>query len=206
MGELISLDAHRAARRRLQGPVRPRARARLYLDLACPFTYLVAERIERSFSDVTWIPAFDPALAFDDAQRRLAEERAVALRMPLVWPEHRSEGVSAAMRVAGFAADQGRGGPFVLAASRLAFCGGFDLDDPEILAEAAAAAGLTLEDCFEAARDRGRDGEIEQAGRRLLAGGAARLPVLQLGQTLHCGEGRVDGALATARYISAATV
>ena len=37
-------------------------------------------------------------------------------------------------------AEGGRGAGFVLAASRLAFCGGFDLEDPEILAEAAAAA------------------------------------------------------------------
>ena len=41
-----------------------------------------------------------------------------------------------------YAAQQGRGAAFVLAATRLAFCGGFDLDDLEILAEAAAAAGL----------------------------------------------------------------
>ena len=45
--------------------------------------------------------------------------------------------VPAAMRVAHYAAQQGRGGAFVLAATRLAFAGGFDLDDLEILTEAA---------------------------------------------------------------------
>ena len=46
-----------------------------------------------------------------------------------------------AMRVAALAAEQDRAAPFVLAAGRLAFCGGYDLDDPETIAEAAAAAG-----------------------------------------------------------------
>ena len=44
---------------------------------------------------------------------------------------------------------------FVLAATRLAFCGGFDLEDPEILAEAAAAAGIVLDDYLQASRDSG---------------------------------------------------
>ena len=38
-----------------------------------------------------------------------------------------------------------------LAIGRLSFCGGFDVDDPEILAEAAAAAGLDLDACLLAA-------------------------------------------------------
>ena len=57
--------------------------------------------------------------------------------------------VPAAMRVAHYAAQQGRGGAFVLAATRLAFAGGFDLDDLEILTEAAAAAGLRLDGCLQ---------------------------------------------------------
>ena len=66
------------------------------------------------------------------------------------------------MRVAALAAAEGgHAAPFVLAASRLAFCGGFDLDDPEVLAEAAAAAGLELPEVLAAAGDRSRDGEME---------------------------------------------
>ena len=57
------------------------------------------------------------------------------------------------MRVAVLAAERGRGAAYVLAATRLAFCGGFDLDDPEILAEAATASGLTYEECMLAADD-----------------------------------------------------
>ena len=47
MGELIRLDDHRGARRhRRQG--RPPVTT-LHFDLACPFTYLALERIEREY-------------------------------------------------------------------------------------------------------------------------------------------------------------
>jgi 2-hydroxychromene-2-carboxylate isomerase len=214
MGDVIMLSERREARRqRRTAPRRERSHAQFFFDLACPFTYLVAERVERAFDDVTWTPASAAALrrsclAADAVSaagvRRAAEERAAALRLPLVWPERFPSEVSAAMRVAALAADRGRGAAYVLAATRLAFCGGFDLDDPEILAEAAAAAGLVLEDCLGAARDGGRDGEIERAGRVLLAAGADRLPALRVGRALYWGERRVGEALVAARVARAA--
>jgi 2-hydroxychromene-2-carboxylate isomerase len=209
MGDVIRLSERREAlRRRDGGRGRARSRAEFFFDLACPFTYLAVERVERSFDEVIWRPASSDALrrfslAHDDvcaaSVRRAAEERAAALRLPLVWPERFPEDVPAAMRVASRAAEGGRGAAFVLAATRLAFCGGFDLDDPEILAEAAAAAGVVLEDTLEAARDEGRDGAIERAGRALLAAGADRLPALRVGRALYWGEERVGEALAAAR-------
>jgi 2-hydroxychromene-2-carboxylate isomerase len=209
MGDVIMLSERREARRRRgAGQRRERSRAQFFFDLSCPFTYLAVERVERAFDDVTWTPASTAALrrsclaadpAGADAVRRAAEERAAALRMPLVWPERFPAEVPAAMRVAVLAADAGRGAAFVLAATRLAFCGGFDLDDPEILAEAAAAAGVVLDDCLRAARDEGRDGEIEAAGRALLAAGADRLPALRVGRALYWGERRVGDALYAAR-------
>jgi len=209
MGDVIMLAERREARRRGRaGRLRQRSRARFFFDLSCPFTYLVAERVERGFDEVVWTPASAGALrrsclAHDDvaaaAVHRAAEERAAALRMPLVWPERFPTEVSAAMRVAALAAENGRGAGFVLAATRLAFCGGFDLDDPEILAEAAAAAGVVLDDCLRAARDESRDSPIEAAGRLLLAAGADRLPALRIGRALYWGERRVGEALHAAR-------
>jgi 2-hydroxychromene-2-carboxylate isomerase len=213
MGELIRLAERRQTRRARPHRRRESVRAEFLYDLACPFTYLAAERVERAFDDVTWTPASTTALqrgslAADDAAlatvRLAAEERASALRLPLVWPENWPADVPAAMRVASFACESGRGPAFALAAGRLAFCGGFDLDDPEILAEAAAAAGLGLEDCLAAAGDRGRDGLIEAAGRRLLAAGADRLPALRIGRALYWGETQVADAAAAARLQSAA--
>jgi 2-hydroxychromene-2-carboxylate isomerase len=188
-------------------------RAEFLFDLASPFTYLAAERVERSFAGVSWTPACGVALmrrtlAADAAAvgrlRLAAERRAVELRMPLVWPERFPAPVPAAMRVAGLACERGRGAAFTLAAGRLAFCGGFDLDDPEIIAESAAAAGLSLDECLAAARDVSRDGDCEAAGRRLLAAGADRLPALRIGRTLFWGEERVAEAAATVRLQAAA--
>jgi 2-hydroxychromene-2-carboxylate isomerase len=212
MGEVIQLAERRQARRtRTRQRLAP-VRAEFFFDLACPFTYLAAERVERAFDDVVWTPASNTALlagslATDDAAlegvRTAAQERAAELRLPLEWPEAFPADVPAAMRVASHAAQSGRGAAFVLAAGRLAFCGGFDLDDPEILFEAAAAAGLVLDDCLRAAGDRGRDGAIEAAGRRLLAAGADRLPALRIGRSLFWGEDKVAEAAASARHHAA---
>jgi 2-hydroxychromene-2-carboxylate isomerase len=213
MGEVIRLAERREARRPLPRRRGEARRAEYFFDLACPFSYLAAERVERAFDSVRWTPASATALrcgslAADDRAlpraRLAAEQRAAMLRMPLVWPEGFPADVPAAMRLASHACASGRGAAFVLAAGRLAFCGGFDLDDPEILAEASAAAGLTLEDCLRAAGDRRRDGAIEAAGRRLLAAGADRLPALRVGRALYWGEGQVADAATTARLHAAA--
>jgi 2-hydroxychromene-2-carboxylate isomerase len=211
MGNLIDLAQRRAA---MGGrpPRRGPARAQLYFDLSCPFTYLATERVQRSFDQVTWTPASSASLhrgfLADDSEvrervRAAAERRAAALRLPLIWPERFPHDVRAAMRASDFAAEQGRAGAFVLAAGRLAFCGGFDLDDPEVLAEAAAAAGVPLAACLRAARDPRRDGPMEVAGRRLLAAGADRLPALRVGRSLFWGEARVAAAVAAARATGA---
>jgi 2-hydroxychromene-2-carboxylate isomerase len=214
VGELIDLAAHRAVRQHgcevpqhQHRPGVPR-RATFYFDLSSPFTYLAIERVERLFPVVRWRPVLSDALHggamwADEAQRGAAmasaEERARAMRLPLVWPERFPLEARAAMRVAAQAARQGRAGAFALAAARLAFCGGFDLEDPEVLAEAAAAANLNLSDALSAARDVGLDGELEETGLRLLARGATALPALRVGRTLFCGEDRVAEAAAAVR-------
>ncbi len=215
MGEVIQLAARH--RRRAGGRVRGHAQplqTEFLFDLACPFTYLAAERVERAFEAVVWTPVSEAAVtrasAAGDpiATRRLcraAEARAQQLRMPLVWPERFPCDVPAAMRVASYAVECGRGAAFTLAAGRLAYCGGFDLEDPETIAEAAAAAGLGLDACLEAARDEARDGKLEAAGRGLLAAGADMLPALRVGRSLFWGEQRVAEAAAAARLHAAAS-
>ena len=200
MGELISLAERRAARAEAHAPpVRPRVS--FLFDLASPWTYLAAERVDQRFAEVRWQPAVGEALpvARDLAgQRRAVEERAAELQLPLVWPEAQPAAARSAMRVAALAADRGRAAEFVLAASRLAFCGGYDVDDPEILAEAAAAADLGLDECLHAAGELRRDGPLERAGLRLLAQGAEELPVFVVGHVLFCGERRLGEAAAMA--------
>ena len=200
MSTVISLDSHRLTRRSgVAGPRGVRARATLFFDLGSPSTYLAAERADRLFARLQWLPASAAALhaaELTEDGMRLVCQRALLLGLPFVWPEDQPESVHGAMRVASLAAERGCGAAFVLAASRLAFCGGFDIDDPEILAEAAAAAGIGLRETLAAAGDAGRDGPIEEAGRLLLAAGASRLPALRVGRALFCGEDRLLEAAA----------
>jgi 2-hydroxychromene-2-carboxylate isomerase len=212
MGEVIRLAERRAAREaRAANRVAP-ARVEFLFDLCCPFSYLAAERVDRIFDEVIWTPASTMALCCGSlttdpdglADYRLsAERRALELRLPLIWPERFPEEVPAAMRAAHYASEQGRGAAFVLAAGRLAFCGGFDLDDPELLAEAAAAAGIDMQGWLQALGELHRDGEIEAAGRALLAAGADQLPALRVGDRLFWGEHRIDEAAAAARHEAA---
>jgi 2-hydroxychromene-2-carboxylate isomerase len=178
-----------------------------YFDLSCPFSYLAAERVERLLGNVAWIPASGLALyqgqPWRDPRAReralaRAERRAAALRLPLVMPDWFPAPAPMALRAAAHANEIGAGAAFALAASRLAFCGGFDLEDPEILAEAAAAAGIGLDACLAAAADESRDEPLYATARGLLARGVDQLPALHVGKRWFDGEQSI-GAAASAR-------
>jgi 2-hydroxychromene-2-carboxylate isomerase len=210
MGDLVSLTKLRAGRPEPGGGHGLRARrgprVTFYFDLVSPWTYLAAERAERLFAAGRWRPAIGDAIAGgrratdprDPAQRAAAERRADELHLPLVWPDGWPTGGRGAMRVASLAAERGRAAPFVLAASRLAFCGGYELDDPEVIAEAAAAAGLALDDALAAAGELRRDGPMERTALRLLRRGADELPAVTVGRQLFAGESRLAEAAAAA--------
>jgi 2-hydroxychromene-2-carboxylate isomerase len=190
MGELIVLAERRADRSRAT----PKTKPAFCFDLSCPFSYLAAEQVERMLGDVEWVPTAPTLLRHTGewsrpaAIRAHAETCAVALRLPLVWPEHFPAETPAALRAASYAAEIGAGARFALAASRLAFCGGFDLEDPEILAEAAAAAGIGLAECLEAAGDLSRDGVLHATGRGLMSQGVHSLPAIRVGRQWFDGE------------------
>lgn len=205
MGDVISLAERRTERPpamlRLQD-----ASVSFYFDLSSPWTYLAAERVDRLFGGVRWSPTLggammDPPTGADRSgrgARRAVELRAVELGMPLVWPDRWPASGRSAMRLATLAEEQGRAAPFALAAGRLAFCGGYDLDDPEVLAEAAAAAGIGLRDALDAAGDSERDALLEESTLELLAYGADALPAFAVGDRLYCGEALLGAAVAAA--------
>jgi 2-hydroxychromene-2-carboxylate isomerase len=193
MGEVIELKDQLADRSR----PRRSSRVAFFYDLACPFSYLVAERVERVLGEVDWFPA--PAMGLDeavwtrlDATRAVAEREAEAVRLPLIWPDGFPVDTRPALRAAAYAAENGRGAGFALAAARLAFCGGFDLDDPEILRVAAGAAGLSLEGTLMAARDASRDGALWATARGLRSRGVRRLPAVRVGRRWFEGERLLD--------------
>ncbi|MHB8658353.1 MAG: DsbA family protein [Solirubrobacteraceae bacterium] len=213
MGELISLTEHRAARLRRAADVKPATEAKptFFVDLACPFSYLAADRVERALGEVEWVPTAPLASSTPhersksqglERATRSAEARAAELRLPLVWPERYPSRFPSAMRVAAFAAGLGLEARFMLAAGRLAFCGGFDLEDPEILAEAAAAAGLGPDECLDAARDAERDEALELTAGRLAARGVTQLPAIRLGTRFFQGERGVTEASGLMRTLS----
>ncbi|MGN6187684.1 MAG: DsbA family protein [Conexibacter sp.] len=173
--------------------------ATLYFDLASPYTYLLAERIERRVGNATWRPAMlRQPLPRGEEVVAAAQRRALALRMPLVWPERFPSRVPSAMRVATYANEHGLGSRFAIAAGRLAFCGGFDLEDPDILAEAAAAAGLDVEGALLASREPRRDHQIDMAGRAVGHAGGSALPALEHERRLYCGEAHITAWLSQA--------
>jgi 2-hydroxychromene-2-carboxylate isomerase len=186
---------------------RPRraSRGAFFYDVGCPFSYLVAERIERELGQIDWVPV--PAAALDDTARRvrfeatrvMAERQARALRLPLVWPEQPPMAQPEAMRAATFATEHGAGPRFALAAARLAFCGGFDLEDPEILGIAAAAAAIPVSGCLAAARNPARDAVLSATAHGLRARGMRGLPVIRLGRRWFQGARSLEGAVALAR-------
>jgi 2-hydroxychromene-2-carboxylate isomerase len=198
MAEVIQLTQRRPdlSGRQVLPHASDMTRTALYFDLASPYTYLVAERVERRVSDVAWRPAvLRQPLPHGDEVVTAAQWRARALRMPLVWPERFPCRVPSAMRVATYANEEGLGPRFVIAAGRLAFCGGFDLEDPDILAEAAAAAGLDVDGALLAARDPRRDHQIDIAGRAVGHAGGTTLPALEHERHMYCGEARITAWL-----------
>src|SRR3954447_20605205 len=107
MGQLIQLHERRG-RRRAIGRVRAHGellRTEFLFDLACPFTYLAAERVDRAFQSVIWTPVSRAAVTRDSrpddpvALRRLCravEARATQLRPPLRRPDRLPAAVRAA--------------------------------------------------------------------------------------------------------------
>lgn len=214
MNDITVLAEHRANRRTRHpvhqgwGGAAAGAPVAFYFDPCCPFSYLAAERVERRFSGVQWIPARAAALADDEPWadprvarllRARAERRAAELRLPLVWPDRFPPTGTAALRVAVHAGRAGVGPAFALAACRLAFCGGFDLDDPIVLAEAAAAAGIELDACLHAAEDMAADELLESGAGGLLALGVTQLPAVRIGPRWFAGEASLAEASAWAR-------
>lgn len=197
MGELIHLSDHRTASPR-PAVERPSA---FYFDIACPLSYLTAERIERRLGEVQWVAVDGGCVrsrqfACCPGMRERIEACARALRLPLVWPDRFPSPAPRALRAAAFACEIGAGAPFALAASRLAFCGGFDLEDTDTLAEAAAAARVPLRACLEAAGESFRDAELAATASALHAWGVRELPAICLGPQWYWGEAGLVAACA----------
>jgi 2-hydroxychromene-2-carboxylate isomerase len=202
VGQLIYLAQARADRSRPS-----RGLAAFFFALDCPISYLAAERVERAFGEIDWVPVAGPAhslavpCSIAESNLRAAERFGIAereaedLRLPLVEPDGFpvADGRPAA-RAAVYAADCGAGRQFALAAGRLAFCGGFDLADPELIGEAAKAADLTPEGAIAASLDPVFDEVLDETRRGMVARGVASGPAIRIGNRWFEGLDAVPGA------------
>lgn len=175
-------------------------RTSFFVDPASPATYLVAERVERSVAGMQWVvcPPTGGPRPLSRRERTRLEARAAELRMPLVWPDGPSSG-DGLRRLAACAGSTRAVQAITLAAGRLAFCGGFDLDDPEVLDEIAAGAGLDHDAGRRAVIDPGAELPLAAARATARLLGARSLPAIQVGARVLAGEERVPGALAAIR-------
>jgi 2-hydroxychromene-2-carboxylate isomerase len=190
--------------------------ATFYFDLASPYSYLGAERVDGLFAAAglappTWRPILFGGLLkdldrtpwglTDERERHFAiiEERAAAYGLPpLAWPDPSPANSLAAMRAATVAAAHGRTRDFALAAFREAFVNGRDLGTAETIADAAGACGLRAE--IEA----GITAPETKAAVRAATEEAARVglegvPTVALGPDLFWGDDRLEEAVAAAR-------
>ncbi|HEX8205919.1 MAG TPA: hypothetical protein VF587_07670 [Solirubrobacteraceae bacterium] len=150
MGQVIELAQFR---RRRTGTV-------FAFDLSSPWTYLAADAVATDFPEAEWIPAIGNPTTSADRDR--AERAARRLNLRFLWPDVRPAG-RAANRAASLAAEHGKARPFALAAARLAWGWGQDLDDHELIAQAAGIAELPLDATLEATFDPRRDPHLDQA-------------------------------------------
>jgi 2-hydroxychromene-2-carboxylate isomerase len=183
------------------------APAAFFFSLDCPVSYLAAERVERALGDVTWIPVVGPlsessGLRSAEERLRLAHERlalaeneARMFSLPLLTPHRYPMDSRRAARAAIWAGDEGRGASFALRISRFAFCGGFDIGSDEVIAEAAAGAGLDPVQALEASLDARRDDQLEATARGLQTRGILMPPVIRIGTRWFCGSDAMMAAV-----------
>jgi 2-hydroxychromene-2-carboxylate isomerase len=202
MGELIFLSERMADRSRPASGT-----ARFFFALDCPFSYLNAERVERALGEIEWVPVLGPLSERDGSvpsserargwvkRMRLAELEARTLHLPLVEPHSFPVSSRPAARAAAFAADEGACQPFALAVARLAFCGGFDFSDDDVIAEAAAVAGLEPEVTVAASHDSRYDLRLDATSRGLGMRGIEGPPAISIGTNWFDGPDAVVSAL-----------
>ncbi len=184
-------------------PRRSDGRPAFYFDLACPFSYIAADRIERLLGDVEWVPVSSHDLRDEqpDPEEIMAAAAlaAQAARLPLVTPDNFPAAVPSAMRAAAHAAEHGAGARFVVAATRLAFCGGFDLERRSVIQDLASAARLPAREVLAAATEDWRDAELCATATLLQSEGMTRLPVVGIAGHYFQGEQALSQAVSWRR-------
>lgn len=180
-----------------------------YFDLASPYSYLAAARIDDLLADVIWQPILVGALhkhyrraswGVTPALRALGvseiESRARAYRLPsFAWPDPYPANTLTAMRAAIFAQQRGRSREFARAAFSLAFGEGRDLTLLEWVLSATTQVGLDRSEVERALsgsalKEALRDANDEAIRRRVYG-----VPTIEIGDFVWWGDDQVEAAV-----------
>jgi 2-hydroxychromene-2-carboxylate isomerase len=188
-----------------------------YFDLASPYSYLAAERVDGLFTDAgleppRWQPILFGAVVKElgrtpwglgpDRDQHLAEieRRAVDYGLPpLAWPDPLPANSLHAMRAATVAAEAGPGctRDFALAAFREAFARGRDLGDPEVIVAAAGVAGIAPQVIDGVAAPAIKD-KLRRNTEEVWNAGLQGVPTVAVAEQLFWGDDRLADAVAAA--------
>jgi 2-hydroxychromene-2-carboxylate isomerase len=180
-------------------------------DLGSPYAYLAAERVAAGVLGVE--PTFEPVLLgaifayrgrgswsqTDARERNVAEieRRASGYGLsPLAWREDWPPNGLAAMRAATWAAQQGAGAQFALAAYRRLFVDGADLADVDVLAEIAAGVGLPGAQLRDAIARPDVKAALRATTDAAYAAGVTGVPTVRVGDALFYGDDQLERAAA----------
>lgn len=185
-----------------------------YFDLGSPFAYLAAERLDALVGGaVEWQPialgglfklAGRSSWSLGDAARREAgiaevERRALAYGLPpLRWPDPWPGNYLMAMRAATFAQQRGCAREFATQAFHAAFQWGADLSLEAHVLEAAAAAGLDVDEVREATSEPAVKLALREATDAAHALGVFGVPTVAVAGELFWGDDRLEDAGALA--------
>jgi 2-hydroxychromene-2-carboxylate isomerase len=175
VGDLISLSARISHR-----PRDGREPVAFLFAPGCPISYLVGERAERALGEVDWVPVL-PLTPPNPVLLGAARREAHALRLPLEVPDNPLADPRPLTRAACLAAEYDACARFGLVASRLIFCGGYELDDPRVISEAAELAGIPPQEAHRAALDTRYDPALEATIDGLRRRGLRQTPVVHIG-------------------------
>ena len=174
-----------------------------------PYSWFAAERVEALMGPVRWWPVFAGGLfksggrtswgLTDERPEKLADCEARARRHglgPIVWPDPWPTVDLKIARALVRAGDDGATRELALAAMRLTFLEGRDLDEVDTIAEAARRAGLDPDVIVAAIDDEEVKARTRASTDAAFALGVRGIPTLVVGDQLFWGDDRLEEAAA----------
>jgi 2-hydroxychromene-2-carboxylate isomerase len=177
-----------------------------YYDLASPYAYLAAERINdvlpvtpvwqpillggiwQQSGGRSWAVTDKRAEGIADVERRASERGLLPIRWPDPWPGNSLY----AMRAATFAQQIGRTVAFSLAAFRQAFAGGKDLSEIDNVLIAAAACELHPNAILKAIETQSVKDRLKEATAEAYDRGVRGVPSVVVGDQVFWGDDRLE--------------